>query len=91
MPETTLLDQTFHIIIERMIETGQAPHHTEIASDLGVTPAEGQKALRRLFSNRAVAGWLFPKTDHIVSFAPFSNLPNQYRLTIEGHQKWFAQ
>ena len=91
MPESSRLDQTFHIIIERMIETGQAPHFTEIAAELGVSPAEGQKALRTLFSSRALAGWLFPKTDHIASFAPFSNLPNQYRLTVEGQQKWFAQ
>jgi len=35
--------------------------------------------------------WLFPDTDYISSFAPFSNLPTQYRLTIGGEQKWFAQ
>ena len=36
-------------------------------------------------------GWLFPNTDYICSFPPFSNLPTQYRITIDGQQKWFAQ
>jgi hypothetical protein len=27
----------------------------------------------------------------MVSFAPFNNLPTQYRITVEGQQKWFAQ
>jgi len=34
---------------------------------------------------------LFPDTDYISSFAPFSNLPTQYRVSIGGEQKWFAQ
>ena len=85
------LDQTFHIIVERMIDTGQAPHFTEIAAELGVSPAEGRRALHQLFSTRGFPGWLYPKTDNIVSFPPFNNLPTHHRLTIEGEQKWFAQ
>jgi hypothetical protein len=85
------LDQTFHFIIEHMIATGQAPHYTEIAAGLGVSPTQGRTALHDLFSTRGFPGWLFPKTDNIVSFAPFNNLPTHYRLTVEGQQKWFGQ
>ncbi len=35
--------------------------------------------------------WLFPDTDQIASFAPLNNLPTQYRISVEGEQKWFAQ
>ncbi len=91
MADSSRLDQTCHIIIERMIATGQAPYHTEIAAALGVTPAEGRQALHALYSSRGFPGWLFPKTDSIVSFAPFNNLPTQYRLTVDGEQKWFGQ
>ena len=35
--------------------------------------------------------WLFPETDLIASFAPFNNLPTQYRISVDGEQKWFAQ
>ena len=90
MSEPTALDKTFHIIMKRMVETGQAPHYTELAVELGVSPEEGRKALHELFS-AGIPGWLFPNTDFITSFAPFNNLPTQYRITIDGQQKWFAQ
>jgi hypothetical protein len=73
-----------------MVETGQAPHYTEIAAELGVPVEEGRKALHELFA-AGIPGWLFPNTDLIASFAPFNNLPTQYRITIEGQQKWFGQ
>ena len=90
MSEPTQLDKTFQIIMKRMMETGQAPYYTELAAELGVSPEEGRKILHELFSP-GFAGWLFPNTDYIVSFPPFNNLPTQYRTTIEGEQKWFAQ
>ncbi|MBA4367340.1 MAG: hypothetical protein C0403_06835 [Desulfobacterium sp.] len=85
------LAKTFHIIIERMIATGLAPNYSEIAAELGVQPLEGKKLLRNLISSLGFPGWFQPKTDNIMSFAPFSNFPNNYRLTIEGEQKWFGQ
>ena len=91
MAEPTLLERTFSVIMNRMVETGQAPHYTEIAAELGMSPREGRAALHELFSIRGFPGWLYPKSDTIVSFAPFNNLPTPYRLTIDGHQKWFGQ
>ena len=91
MAEPTLMDKTYSIILKGFVETGQAPHYTEIAADLGVTPREGRQALRKLFKTRAFSGWLYPKVDTVVSLAPFNNLPTQYRITIDGEQKWFAQ
>ncbi|GAB4351972.1 MAG: hypothetical protein Kow0099_36150 [Candidatus Abyssubacteria bacterium] len=90
MSEPTVLDKTFHIIMRRMVETGQAPHYTEIAKELGLSMEEGRRALHDLM-NSGVPGWLYPKTDLIVSMAPFHNLQNQYRITIDGQQKWFGQ
>ena len=84
------LDRTFHLIMKRMVESGQAPHYTEIASGLGIPVEEGRKALHDLFA-AGIPGWLFPNTDYIASFAPFNYLPTQYRITIEGQQKWFGQ
>ena len=36
-------------------------------------------------------GWVHPGTDLIASFPPFNNQPTQYRVTIGGDQRWFAQ
>jgi len=90
MGEATLLDHAFHGIMKRMVETGQAPFYTELAQELGLSVEEGRKTLHDLFS-AGIAGWLYPQTDHIVSFAPFNNLPTQYRITVDGRQKWFGQ
>ena len=90
MNNSTVLDKTFHVIMRRMVETGQAPFYTELAAALGLSVEEGRKILHDLFSS-GIPGWLYPRTDLIVSFAPFSNLPTQYRITIDGQQKWFGQ
>jgi hypothetical protein len=90
MSDDSLLAKTFNFILSRMVDTGQAPHYTEIASELGLSVEEGRMALHDLI-NAGIPGWLFPGTDILVSMAPFNNLPNQYRITIDGEQKWFGQ
>lgn len=61
MAEPTLLDRTYSIIMKGFIETGQAPHYTEIAAELGVSPEEGRQALRKLFSVRGLVEWGYIK------------------------------
>lgn len=90
MPELVMLDKAYHTTMQYFINTGQAPHYTELARDLGLTMEEGKRLLHELISS-GIPAWLHPDTDYLVSFAPFHNLPTQYRLTIDGEQKWFAQ
>lgn len=90
MSESKLLDKAYNFIMKSMVGTGQAPHYTELAKGLEVSIVEGRKALHDLFDTQII-GWLYPNTDLIVSVAPFNNIPNQYRITIDGHQKWFGQ
>jgi len=90
MSEPTQVDRAFSFIMKRMLETGQAPFYTEIAAELGVSVEEGRKVLHGVFA-AGVPGWVYPNTNYIVSCAPFNNLPTQYRITIEGQQKWFGQ
>jgi len=89
--ETSELNATFHFIMEWMVATGQAPDPAQIAVELGVTPVEGQKALRDLFSSFGFPGWLYPNRDAVMSFPPFNVEPTNHRVTIDGEQKWFAQ
>ncbi len=90
MGDQGMLDRSFHVIMKRMVETGQAPHYTELAGELGLSVEEGRKTLHALFES-GIPGWLSPSTSLIASFAPFNNLPTQYRITIDGQQKWFGQ
>lgn len=84
------LNRVFQIIMQRMIETGQAPHYTEIAAEMEIPVEEGRQVMHALFSPMFPA-WLSPGTDYIGSFPPFSNIPTQYRISVDGQQKWFAQ
>jgi hypothetical protein len=90
MAEPKQLEQAFNFIMARLVQTGQAPHFTEIATELGLGMEEGRLVLQALFAT-GMPAWLFPDTDLIASVAPFSSLPNQYRITVDGQQKWFAQ
>lgn len=90
MPDLQQLDKTFHFIMTTFVETGHAPHYTDIAREFGVSP-EGGKTLLHELMGTGMAMWLHPGTDLIASFAPFNNLPTHYRLTVDGQQKWFAQ
>jgi len=85
------LDRAFHSIMETFVSTGRAPHFTELAKPLGLTPDEGKALLHKVIDTRVMPMWLYPGTDLIVSFAPFNNLPNQYAITVDGQQKWFGQ
>ncbi len=90
MGELSQLQRTYSFILNRLVETGRAPFYTEIASELRVSVEEGRKAIHALFG-MGMAAWVFPNTDYIASFSPFSNLPTQYFIAIGGQQKWFGQ
>ena len=91
MASQELLDRAFYSIMQRFINTGQGLHFTELAADVGLQVDESRDLIRKLVSTPGVPGWLHPETDYLVSFAPFNNLPTQYRITVDGEQKWFGQ
>lgn len=91
MGDPTLMDRTYLFILSYMKEKGSAPHYTDIAREMGLTVEEGRETLRELIGLGIPGTWLAPDTDYIGSFAPFSNLPTQYRISVDGKQKWFGQ
>jgi len=91
MTEAGVLDKTYNTIIRGLVATGQAPHYTEIAAATKLPIEVARKALHDLVAVGIPGIWLFPETDYISSFAPFSNLPTQYRITVGGERKWFGQ
>jgi hypothetical protein len=90
MPETERLDRAYHYVQEFIIEQGFAPHYIDVAHKFGLQPEEG-KALVHELLRTGIPCWVYPDTDYIASFAPFNNQPTQYRVTVEGETKWFAQ
>ena len=89
MVDAALVQQAYTTILQHMIHTGRAPHYTELAETLGLAPDEAREVQREA-ADAGVACWLVEGTDYIESWAPFSNVPNQYKLTVGGEQKWFG-
>jgi hypothetical protein len=87
-----MVQQAYTKILEGFVADGRAPHYTELADDLGVSP-DAARELQREAADAAPAAtcWLAHDTDHIESWAPFSNVPTHIRLSVDGISKWYGQ
>lgn len=84
------LDRVFHAIMRGFVETGRALHYTELAAALELDVESGRQAMHDVVQAFRPS-WLFPGTDLIASFAPFNSQPTQYRVSLQGQQRWYAQ
>ena len=98
MADLALLARTYHAIQTAFVRDGHAPHYTDLATRLGLPTGEARQAQRELLAAlngplAALGGahWAHPDTDDIVGFSPFSNLPTQYAIAVDGQQKWYGQ
>jgi hypothetical protein len=90
MADPRLMDQAFHLLMRSIVKSGSALHYAELARALGLPVEDGRQLLQAVMQAYPI-GWLHPETDYIASFPPLNNLPTQYRVTVRGQQKWFAQ
>src|SRR5512145_416651 len=90
MANPELMDRMFQRIMRGLVDTGTAPHFAEVARALGLAVEDGRKLLHDVMQAYPI-GWLHPETDYIASFPPLNSLPTQYRITVRGAQRWFAQ
>ena len=92
MVDQASVQRAFTAILEHFVATGRAPHYSGLAEELGV----GLDAARQLQQAAAAAApaascWLAHDTDYIESWAPFSNIPTHYVVSVDGIQKWYGQ
>ena len=90
MEESMLVQRAYTDVLNHFIKTGRAPHYTELAASLGLRPEEARQVQHKA-ANSAVACWFAKDTDYVESWAPFSNVPTHYLVTIGGDQKWYGQ
>jgi hypothetical protein len=88
--EEILVQRAYTSILEHFVRTGRAPHYTELGHILGVGPDEALD-LQREAAKNGVGCWFVQDTDYVESWAPFYNAPTQYRVTVDGEQKWYGQ
>ncbi len=61
MPDSNQLDQTYHFIMRCFVETGRAPHYTDIAREFSVSPDDGKRLLHEVMAV-GLPNWLYPET-----------------------------
>jgi len=90
MQRATLVQRAYTAVVEHFVKTGRAPHYTELAATLGLRPEEARQAQHEA-ADASIACWFVKDTDYVESWAPFSNVPTHYFVTIKGDQKWYGQ
>lgn len=92
MPTLAERQAIHHAVLRHFMETGRAPHYTELAGPLGVSTERARHLVREAIPELPFSyTWLVPDTDYISSLAPFSSVPTPYRISIDGMQKWYGQ
>jgi hypothetical protein len=90
MADPVLMDRMFQCIMRGLVDRGVAPHHAELARTLRLAVDDGRRLLLDVMQAYPI-GWLHPETDYIASFPPLNGQPTQYRVTVRGEQRWYAQ
>lgn len=83
------LDKVFQAIMTGMVQTGDAPGHADVAAELGIAASEALTAFSDIMAS-GYPGWL-DDHDAIVTLCPFSNRPNEYKISVDGEQNWYGQ
>ena len=90
MADAQTLDKAYHVIIRSLVDTGQAPHYSELATALGCHIEEGRQIVHDLAGAASASIRLNPDTDWIATVRPFSLIPTPFKISVDGEQKWFG-
>ena len=92
MIDESLTQRAFTTILGHFVANGRAPHYAELADALDIGAEEAREVQRTAVEAAPIAScWLAHDTDCIESWAPFSNVPTHYLISVDGIQKWYGQ
>lgn len=91
MSEHDIAQRAYSAILGHFIEYGRGPHYTELALTLKISTEEARQAQLAAIDGAKIGCWNSPMTDYIGSWAPFSNIPTQYLVSVDGIRKWYGQ
>ena len=75
--------------LKHFIEEGRAPHYTELSHILGVKP-EIALQRQRDAAGVGIGSWMSDNTDYVEAWSPFSNIPTQHLISVDGEQRWYG-
>jgi hypothetical protein len=92
MIDQNLTQRAFTTVIDHFVANGRAPHYAELAEALEIGAEQAREVQRAAVEAAPLAScWLAHDTDYIESWAPFSNVPTHYLISVDGIQKWYGQ
>ncbi len=84
-----LVQRAYTTVLRHFIEHGRAPHYTELATALAVSADQGRELIRAA-AEADRPSWLAADTDYVQAWAPFGNMPTQYRVSVDGRPNGYA-
>jgi hypothetical protein len=91
MTDQQTLARVYHVVQSWFVKSGRAPHFTELATEFGVDADRGLELQNEMLEAIGGPHWADPESRLIACFDPFSNIPTQYRISIDGEQKWYGE
>ncbi|MDX1690147.1 MAG: organomercurial lyase [Acidimicrobiia bacterium] len=76
--------------MRHFLETGRAPHFTELGRLLGLGMSEARE-VQRAAAEAGIGSWMLEGTDFVECWAPFSNIPTHHRVSLDGVPMGFGQ
>jgi hypothetical protein len=89
MPTDEMVAQAYHVLLTAFVRRGRALHYSELASVLGVPPAEGLE-LQRALTASGIPIFTQADTDYLAALTPFSSIPTHCRISVGGRDDWYA-
>ena len=90
MPDIPSVQQIYTTVLQHFINTGRAPHFTELAFTMNIDPDQA-KSLQHAAADAGVGSWFINGADYVECWAPFSNVPTHHLIEVNAEQKWYGQ
>ena len=91
MADQRTLARVYHSVMSGFVKDGRAPHYTELAVEFGVSADAALELQREMLEEISGPHWADEGSGLIACFDPFSNIPTQYRISVDGEQKWYGE
>ena len=90
MPVEEATKQAYRETMRFFIDSGRAPHYTELSRLLGVSPDRARE-VQHAAAAAGIGSWFVADTDSVECWAPFSNVPTNHLISIDGEEGWYGQ